>query len=139
MVLFILDSKKNLVILDFDNTLIHETDTNKNIETVRKIKNEGMELCLATRNDLFSIEDELYEYGLNNLFTLIMADFRPKNYQIRHILWIYEKKGKKFDNILFIDDYEPNIELVRRNVPDVKSLIYGKDIRNLEDLYAFFD
>lgn len=63
-----------------------------------------------------------------------MADFRPKYHQIRHILLSYEKNGKFFDHIFYIDDHKPNIELVDHHLQNITSLLFGKDINNLSEL-----
>jgi len=66
-----------------------------------------------------------------------MADFRPKSIQLKHILWLYENIGCKFNRVLFVDDHLPNIERVRNDLPSIQCLQFGHEIHSLAELIDF--
>ncbi|MFX0049681.1 MAG: HAD hydrolase family protein [Candidatus Hermodarchaeota archaeon] len=130
----IVDLSDYLIIFDFDDTLIHSDGSIENLGILKELKTLGVELCLATRNDLYYIEAKLEEYELTGLFTYIKADYRPKYYQIKHILYLYKKWNKFFNQIYFIDDYQPNIEQIQHHLPNVSCLVFGKDVKDISEL-----
>ncbi len=66
-----------------------------------------------------------------------MADFRPKSYQIRDILFRFNLTGKKFETVYFVDDYSNNIERVKSDFSFVTSIHFGGDVSSLEDVIQF--
>ncbi len=122
------------MVLDLDKTLVHEDGRHEDVGILRALKEMGCELCLASRNDRYVAERVLRRLGVLSLFTYVMADFRPKQFQLRHILWAYGRRGVEFDRVLFVDDHRPNIEAVRQALPWVKCLRFGTDVLSLSAL-----
>lgn len=55
----IVDSQKILIIFDFDETLVHSNGSTEDFEILKKLKSVDIELCLATRNDWYFIEENI--------------------------------------------------------------------------------
>ncbi len=124
----------DIVILDLDETLVRRDGSHDDLAALRTLREMGVELCLASRNDLYHAEDVLQSLQVRELFSLVMADFRPKWIQVRHILTHYETRGLSIGRVVFVDDYGPNVMEVRRHLPDVIALQYGVDIRELSEI-----
>lgn len=127
-------NKDVLVVLDFDGTLVFADGSHENFDLLKELHKSKIELAIASRNDRYHLDRSLSRLGLDNLFTYVMADFRAKSYQMRHILMLYSRRGVTFSKIIFIDDYPPNIERMRKDVPLVQSLLYGQDITSFTEL-----
>jgi HAD superfamily phosphatase (TIGR01681 family) len=125
---------KILIVLDFDDTLLHKDGRSEDFTILENLQQIGSELCIASRNDRYHLEKQLARLNVRDYFRYVMADFRPKSYQIRHILMLYKKENCEFQKIFFVDDYSPNIERVRQDIPCIHSYQYGKDIQRLSEL-----
>ncbi|MBN2230624.1 MAG: hypothetical protein JW779_13630 [Candidatus Thorarchaeota archaeon] len=122
-----------LIALDFDDTLVH-TDRSEDFSVLSRLRELGVELCIASRNDNYYLERQLRDLEIREHFRFIMADFRPKSIQLRHILWLYGKLDCLFTKILFVDDHLPNIERVREELPNVSCYQFGQDIVQLSQM-----
>ena len=127
-----------LFVFDYDGTLVHENDRTEHLDVLDDLKEHGFELAIASRNHMFYVERGLETHSIKDLFSFIMADFRPKSIQIRHILFEYEKRGISIEKVCFIDDHAPNIERVRKDLPEVQAYLFGSDIHSLSDLFTMY-
>ena len=109
-----------LLIFDYDETLVNADGNHEDFSILKQLHDSGVELCIASRNDRYHLKNQLTALSISDFFTHTMADFRPKIYQIKHILWVYEQKGMSLENIFFIDDHEPNLERVRQELPKIQ-------------------
>jgi predicted enzyme involved in methoxymalonyl-ACP biosynthesis len=123
-----------LIILDYDETLVHTDGSQEDFTIIKQLHDEGIEFCIASRNDKYHLENQLTNHSIIDFFTYIMADFRPKFIQIKHILWLYEKNGLSFDDTIFIDDHRPNLERVRQELPNIHCIHFGSEIYSLNEL-----
>ncbi|MHA1926745.1 MAG: hypothetical protein ACW974_12580 [Candidatus Thorarchaeota archaeon] len=126
-----------LIALDFDETILHSDGRTEDFSILPLLKKIGIEFCIASRNDRYHLENQLDQLEIRQYYRYIMADFRPKSIQLKHILWLYEKEGCQFNRVLFVDDYLPNIERVRKDLPFVHCLHFNNDIHSLSDLSEF--
>ena len=129
-------SKDLLIILDYDGTLVFGDGTHEDFDLLRDLRDSATELTIASRNDKYRLDRALVNLGIDDLFTYVMADFRPKSYQARHILMLYSNRGVTFSKTVFVDDHHSNIERMRLDVPEIQSLRYGEDICSLADLHV---
>ncbi len=129
-------SKDILVVLDFDGTMVFGDGTHEDFDLLRKFHESRITLAIASRNDMYRLDRLLATLGIDDLFTFVMADFRPKTYQLRHILMLFEEQGIRFSKVFFVDDHVSHIDRMRADEPEVQSLIYGKDISSFADLEA---
>ena len=129
-------TKKTLVVFDFDGTLVFEDGSHEDFTLLEKLRHSNIDLAIASRNDAYHLDRSLKMLHLEKLFTYVMADFRPKSYQVRHILMIYSKQGIEFSTVFFIDDYLPNIERMRTDLPEIQSIQYGNDINSIADILS---
>ncbi|MFX1483488.1 MAG: HAD family hydrolase [Promethearchaeota archaeon] len=120
--------------MDFDDTLVNAAGKHEDFAVLAKLRKMGVELCITSRNDRYHLEIRLNQLSLQDCFRYVMADFRPKSYQIKHLLWLYEKRGCQFNEVLFVDDHLPNILRVREDIPEIKSYQFGHDISSLAEL-----
>jgi HAD superfamily phosphatase (TIGR01681 family) len=127
-------NKQCLVILDLDGTLIHPEDQHEDFSILSKMVDRGYILAIASRNDHYRVMEVLQEFNIIEYFKYVMADFRPKVYQIREIITLSNEEGMKFDEVVFVDDYQPNIERVNLDEPDVITYQFGEAIHNLAEL-----
>ncbi len=125
-----------LVVFDFDGTLVHENGRTENLSLLNDMKRKGIELAIASRNHKYQVIRELQRLGILVLFTSIMADFRPKSFQIRHILYDYKLSNRIFDYVYFVDDYQVNVERVIADLPEVTTIHFGKDVSSIEEFVA---
>lgn len=125
---------KILIIFDYDETLVHSDGRLEEFSSLEQLRDLGTELCIASRNDRYYMENQLSVLSISDIFTFVMADFRPKIYQIKHILWNYQRQGMSFDKIIFVDDHEPNIKRVRKEIPEVNCIQFGFDIQSVDEL-----
>jgi predicted phosphatase len=123
-----------LTVLDFDETLARANGGNEDFTVLTRLRQLGVELCVASRNDRYHLENQLRHLKIRSCFRYIMADFRPKSYQLKHLLWLYGKMGCQFKKVLFVDDFLPNIRQVRKDLPNVQCFQFGCDIHSLVDL-----
>ncbi|MFW9913827.1 MAG: HAD family hydrolase [Candidatus Thorarchaeota archaeon] len=126
-----------LIALDFDETILHTDGRNEDYAILPFLNQLGIELCIASRNDRYHLEIQLDQLGIRQYFRYVMADFRPKSIQMKHLLWLYEKERCRFNRVLFVDDYLPNIQRVREDLPFIHCLQFGHDIQSLSDLSEF--
>ncbi len=129
--------RPSLVVFDFDETLVNEDGETEANELLNSLRSNGVELAIASRNDNYQLLKQLLALNLRNHFKYIMADFRPKSFMIRHILWLYDIEDIHFDRVLFIDDYLPNVEEVKRSIPHIISLHFGEDIHRLMEVQRY--
>ncbi|MHA1863241.1 MAG: hypothetical protein ACTSWA_05680 [Candidatus Thorarchaeota archaeon] len=127
-------SKTNLVVFDFDDTLVHSDGHTEDFSILSEIKKGGFHLAIASRNDTYHVEEQLSKLGIHHLFGYVMADFRPKVFQIREIIFESQKVGIEFQHIVFIDDYLPHIERIMRDEPGVITLHFGEAVKTLDDV-----
>ena len=123
-----------LIVLDFDDTLLHKDGHQEDFTILAKLQELGVELCIASRNDRYHLEGQLSQLKIQDYFRYVMADFRPKSYQIKHLLWLYKQLDCQFGKVLFVDDFLPNITRVREDLPEVICLRFGQDIQSLTEL-----
>ncbi len=125
-----------LVILDYDDTIIHRDGHTENLNLLCDFKKNEVEFSLASRNHHYHVVRGLQKLDILDIFTYIMADFRPKSYQVRHILSNYENEGFDFNKVYFVDDYLPNIERVRKDEPSVSTIHFGIEASSFEDVFS---
>jgi predicted enzyme involved in methoxymalonyl-ACP biosynthesis len=125
---------KFLIIFDYDETLVYSDGKHEDFTILKQLQDLGADLCIASKNDKFYMENQLSAHSISDFFRYVMADFRPKVYQIKHILWNYERQGISFDRMFFIDDYEPNIESARSEFPEINCILFGSDIHSIDEL-----
>lgn len=127
-------SDQTLIVFDFDGTLVFEDGSHEDFDVIRQLVQKGFETAIASRNDKYEIELKLDQLEISDLFSFVLADFRPKSIQLKHILWLYSKKGITFSTIIFIDDYLPNIVRMKVDLPNVTCFQYGVDIPSISSL-----
>ena len=127
---------ETLIIFDFDGTLVHEDGRTENLSLLASLREEGYELAISSRNHSYHVRRELQKLKILDIFTLVMADFRPKSFQIRDILYRFKLTGKNFKTVYFIDDYSVNIKRVQSDLSFVITLQFGKDVSSLEDVIS---
>ena len=127
-------SSRTLIVFDFDGTLVFEDGTHEDFDVIRQLLQNGFEISIASRNDKYHVEQMLGQLEISDLFTFVMADFRPKSYQMKHILWLYSQRGIEFSNVIFVDDYLPNIERMKVDLPSIICYRYGVDISSISNL-----
>lgn len=127
-------NSQTLIVFDFDGTLVFEDGTLEDFDVIRQLIQTGVETSIASRNDKYHVEQKLDQLEISDLFTFVMADFRPKSYQMKHILWLYLQRGTEFSNVVFVDDYLPNIEKMKVDLPHVTCYQYGVDIASISSL-----
>lgn len=125
-----------LIIFDFDGTLFHEDGRTENLSLLSDLRGEGYELAISSRNHSYHVRRELQKLNIFDIFTFVIADFRPKSFQIRDILYRFKLTGKEFKTVYFIDDYSVNIERVQSDLSFVITLHFGKDASSLEDVIS---
>ena len=126
---------KTLVIFDLDETLIMSNKDDHDVhEILGKLLEKGVTMAVASRNDEYVALRRLEKENIVGFFDMIVADFRPKTFQVRDIVHSLAEKGAQFDRIMFVDDSESNIQDVRKRVPSVECYHFGKDITSLGDL-----
>ncbi|MFW9965116.1 MAG: hypothetical protein ACFFCX_16210 [Candidatus Sifarchaeia archaeon] len=113
---------------------MHSNGRLEDLTLLPKLNQLGVELCIASRNDRYNLETQLDQLEIQKYFRYVMADFRPKSIQLKHLLWLYKKEECHFKKILFVDDYLPNIERVRKDIPNIQCLQFGYDIHSLSEL-----
>jgi len=127
---------ETLIIFDFDGTLVHEDGRTENLSLLASLREEGYELAISSRNHSYHVRRELQKLKILDILTLVMADFRPKSFQIRDILYRFKLTGKNFKTVYFIDDYSVNIKRVQSDLSFVITLQFGKDVSSLEDVIS---
>lgn len=128
-----------LLVLDLDGTLVYRDGTHEDFKFINQLRNSGVRICMATRNDRYVAESRIDILGVRDQFDYVMSDFRPKSIQVRHILYNYRLEGVTFDRVIFVDDYEPNTLRMKRDMPDVETLRFGHDIRSLHELLGIIE
>jgi len=123
-----------LVVFDFDGTLVFDDGSHEDFDVVRELLKLGVETAIASRNDKYHVQRQLTVLGISELFRYVMADFRPKSYQMKHILWLFSRRNVEFSRVYFVDDYTPNIDRMKSDLREVINLQYGKDIELLWNL-----
>ena len=132
-------TKQTLVIFDLDGTLIHEDGGLEDFSVLSRLKNENCVLAIASRNDYFHAIEVLSKYDMIDYFEYIMADFRPKVYQVREIMNFARRDGIDFSDVVFIDDYLPNIQRIKFEEPLVIAYHFGDEICSLEELHELLN
>ncbi len=128
-----------LIVFDFDGTLVHEDGRTENLSLLIDLRKKGSELAISSRNHSYHVLRELRQLNILDIFTFVMADFRPKSYQIRDILYRFKLTRKKFETVYFVDDYSVNIDSVQSDLPSVITLHFGKEVSSLEDVISRID
>ncbi len=124
-----------LLVLDLDETLIHEDGSHENLDFIDQLLELGVKISIATRNDHYIAESRIQSLGILEKLDYVMSDFRPKSIQMRHILWNYQIRGVSFNRIIFIDDYGPNIQRMKQDLPTVECIQFGSDIKCFKELF----
>ena len=127
-------SKLSLVIFDFDDTLVHSDGSTEDFSILSEIKKGGFDLAIASRNHTYHVMEQLMKLEIQHFFKYIMADFRPKVFQIREMIFESQKEGMEFQHIVFIDDHLPHIERIIQDEPDILTFHFGEEVKNLEDV-----
>ncbi len=127
-------SKPNLAVFDFDNTLVHTDGQTEDLSLLLELKEAGFYLAIASRNHAYHVEEQLAKLDIKHLFTFIMADFRPKIFQIREMLFESRKEGIEFQHVIFIDDYLPNIKRIEEDESQIITLHFGTTVKTLGDV-----
>ncbi|RDE15081.1 MAG: hypothetical protein C4K47_03240 [Candidatus Thorarchaeota archaeon] len=127
-------TSRTLVVLDFDQTVLRTGHEEDGSAVLLKLKGMGVELCIASRNDRYSLHRKLESLFIDRAFRYVMSDFRPKFYQMRHILWLYSGSGIVFSRVIFVDDDLQNIEQMKANVPNIDCYQMGVDLQGIQDL-----
>ncbi len=120
-----------LFILDFDDTLVTRTSPRTFIEhdapnLLETLIHHDVHLCIASRNPPYIVIQALKDLKVLNFFTKIIADYRPKKYQVMHA-W-YELRSKKrthVKTIVFLDDHADNC----LNVKEVSKKLAAKGVQ----------
>jgi len=128
-----------LVVFDFDGTLVHEDGRTENLSLLKDLKRKGVELAIASRNHLHHVLRELNRLQIRDQFTFIMADFRPKSFQIREILYRYQQSNRSFKDVYFVDDYQVNIDKVNADLPSVTTIHFDVSVTSLEEAIAVME
>jgi len=123
------------VIFDLDGTLLSSEGREHGAkELLEALHRNGITLAIASRNDFYVAIEKLETVGVKQYFAHIAADFRPKGYQVRDMLRIFAIQNRHFDEVLFVDDTQSNIESVSRALPSVKCIHVGKRGQELREL-----
>lgn len=151
---------KKVLILDLDNTLYKgilsedgiETITNfeeypnahyKNLQIkIKNLKNRGILLCLATKNDYSDVEklfntDKMH-LKLND-FTIIKANWEDK---YKNIMEISNELNLDFNSFVFVDDNPYEIEMINKMLPQIETLNIStkpEEAEHVLDKVYFFD
>ena len=127
-------SKTNLVVFDFDDTLVHSDGLIEDFSSLSEMVEAGIILAIASRNNTYYVDERLLNLGIQHLFKYVVADFRPKVFQIREMVFESRKEGIEYQSIVFIDDYLPNIERIMRDEPDIITLHFGEVVKTLDEV-----
>ncbi len=127
-------NKPLLVIFDLDETLIHSDDQHEDFTILSKMHDKGYILAIASRNDYYKVIEILHRFSIHDYFRYIMADFRPKVYQVREIVKLSHEDSIDFKHVIFIDDYLPNIQRINSDEPDVITYHFRTMDMTLTDL-----
>jgi predicted phosphatase len=128
-------SKQNLVIFDLDGTLVHSDGRVEDFSVLDKLADEMNILAIASRNDYYHVIEVLEEQKIIHNFRYIMADFRPKVFQIREIMKLALEDSIEISQIVFIDDFLPNLQRVGDDEPSVTTFQFGVQINSLHEFY----
>jgi len=136
---------KTLVILDFDDTLIANNAKRDIIESdiiskIQKLRKLECSFYISSRNPTYLVKAILVEHKIDDLFTEIIADYRPKKYHILNILMDLNKESKKPELILFIDDHIENCKSVKEIKKEIEAslLIIQFENNNIHNLKSIF-
>ena len=135
-----------LIMLDLDDTLMtrgppHELIENNISGFLEQIANEGALLFISSRNSPHTVQTLLDSVQLSNHFQEILADYRPKEYHVKHTLIKLKELGIVPPAILFIDDYAENCRRVASlraclEIP-IYVVIYSRQPpNNLKNIFA---
>jgi FkbH-like protein len=115
---------KKLLIWDCDETLwvgtVVDGDdvfiTPKNLSIVKELHERGVVQSIASRNNLEDVRSRISEFGISDMFLSPQADFeRPKSQMVQQVK---DDLGlARFEDIVFVDDQEFNLQEVRQNCP----------------------
>jgi HAD superfamily phosphatase (TIGR01681 family) len=132
---------KIVLILDLDETLITRDPPRALLEKcvpnlLRLCDDKGIILAIASRNKPYVVNDVLSQFDFDHFFYKVVADFRPKNYQVKEIIYHLRKNKVIPEILIFVDDYRKNCILVASlnssfNFP-IYSILYTIDGLNLE-------
>lgn len=155
--------QKKMIILDADNTLWKgiigedgiegidcgiDTSTGKVYNEVqfllRYFKSKGVLLALCSKNNLEDINfvfDYKHEMVLkSNDFVTKRVNWLPKN---ENIISIAQEINIGLDSIVFIDDSDFEIELVKKTIPEVKTIKVTRNISGypfqIKQLFPLFN
>ena len=132
---------KIVLILDLDETLITRDHPRSLLEKgipklLDRCDEKGIILAIASRNKPYVVNDVLSQFDFGHVFYKVVADFRPKNYQVKEIIFHLRKNQIIPERLIFVDDYPKNCNLVASlnssfNFP-IYSIIYRINEFNLE-------
>lgn len=152
---------KKCLILDLDNTLwggVIGDDGIEGIElgelsskgfafkrfqqSIKKLKDIGVILCIASKNEISVVLEALNTHPDMVLresdFVCIKANWEPKSENIRLMA---KELNLGLDSFVFVDDNPSEIEIVKRYLPEVTTVLLGPDpatyIDQLSDLRLF--
>lgn len=145
------NSQIKAIITDLDNTLykgilgedgIEKLIPNKNYQLkLKELSNMGYMLCIASKNDDNDIKDLFLK---RKDFSLKFDDFTCSkinwNSKAQNITAMAKEMNISLNSILFIDDNIAEIELVKSEIPEIKTLLFNSEDLTLQtlDLYPGF-
>lgn len=115
-----LKPRHSLLILDFDDTLVTRDVPPTVLEQgvpdlLARLHKNGIFLAIASRNPPHVVEKGLKSLNLRRYFRIVMADYRPKQYQVKHIWYLLTSRSRHpIRTIVFLDDSLENCASVAR-------------------------
>jgi len=124
-----------IIVFDLDQTLINETICQDTEEVLKKLKNAGYKLAIASYNKY--AEWFCDRYNITNYFDIICAEIQ-KN-KIKHfqkIINFYKLNNINFvdSDIIFFDDYQPNFITIQQKFNIKCHIVDKKTGIKIEDI-----
>ena len=153
--------KFDLVILDLDRTIWDHEDVSSLLPPFRRIREgevedslgrrvrlrpgvrsflarcrrEGVILSIASWNKPEKAVPLLELLSIFGYFSYPRIEFHPdKARMIRGILRDVSRELGRIPRTLFVDDMERMVSLVRRELPQVKAVLFGQEVRSFQEL-----
>ncbi len=135
-----------LIVLDLEDTVVtsdppRELTEDKIPVMLRQLIRRGVLPFLCSRNPPHVVHGLLEGFQLTGYFQGVFADYRPRDYQVRHALWKLKERGIIPPAVLFVDDYPENCRRVAAlrehlDIPLYSIVYQGQSPHNLETTFT---
>lgn len=106
-----------VLVVDLEETLVTRVTPRGLLEPgvpalLERVRDGGAHLVLCTRNPPWAAEAALGPLGVPDPFEAILADYRARDYQLKHVLLRLRKAGVVPEVVVFVDDAAENCRRV---------------------------